>query len=99
MIAVDWTMVLLGGAVGAVVGAFFFVGLAIGMRRALRSENSVALLMLSSVVRILTLLGIGWIVLGQGGPWAGAGFAVAFLISRRIATTIARVGIPEGGTS
>jgi uncharacterized membrane protein len=99
MIAVDWTMILLGGATGIVVGSLFFAGLAMGMRRALHSDNAAALLLLSAAVRIATLLGIGWIVLQQGGTWAGLGFALAFFVTRMIATTYARIGIPARSAS
>jgi F1F0 ATPase subunit 2 len=99
MIALDWPMMLLGGAAGVVVGSLFFVGLAIGMRRALHSDNPAVLLTLSAVLRIITLLGFGWTVLQQGGAWAGLGFALAFFVTRLIATTWARIGIPAGRAS
>ncbi len=96
MSAVDWPSVVFGGAVGAVMGALFFVGLAVGMRWALRSETPVKLLSLSAALRIAALLGIGWLVVGQGGPWAAIGYALAFFVVRLIATTFARVGVPAG---
>nr|WP_309503847.1 ATP synthase subunit AtpR [uncultured Roseovarius sp.] len=99
MIVVDWTEFLFGGTIGLVMGALFFIGLAVGVRYALRSENSIMLLSLSAVIRIAALLGVGWIVLALGGSWAGAGYAVAFLLARFIATTFARVGVPARGAS
>lgn len=98
MIAVDWTAVTLGGAVGTVLGVFFFVGLAVGMRYALRSGSPVTVLSLSAGVRIGALLGVGWLVLGQGGPWAGLGYALAFFATRLIATISARISMPAVGT-
>ncbi len=96
MINVDWNAVMLGIAVGAVAGGAYFMGLAFGMQRALRTRNPIGILTLSAAVRITTLLGVGWIVLGQGGPWAGLGFGAAFFITRFIVTTFARVSIPVG---
>ncbi|SFO18433.1 hypothetical protein SAMN04487859_11852 [Roseovarius lutimaris] len=99
MIAIDWTALVLGGASGLVMGGLFFVGLALGMRLALRSVSPVKLLTLSATLRIAALLGVGWVVIGQGGPWAALGYAIAFLMVRIIATTIARVGAPAGRAS
>jgi hypothetical protein len=99
MIAVDWHMALLGGVVGIVISAVFFIGLAAGMRYALGRENPVAVLSMSAVVRIFILLGVVWLLVQHGGPWAGCGFAVAFFVTRFIATTFARMGIPAGDAS
>ncbi|MCO4847165.1 MAG: ATP synthase subunit AtpR [Yoonia sp.] len=96
MITVDWPTVMLGGAVGFAMGTVFFVGLAIGIRLALQSESPVKILSLSAVLRIAALLGVGWIVQGQGGPWAVAGYAFAVFVVRLIATTYARVSAPVG---
>lgn len=93
---VDWQAVILGGGVGSVMGALYFVGLAVGMRWALRSEVPVKLLSLSAALRISALLGIGWLVVGQGGPWAGLGYGLTFLAVRFISTAIARLGTPAG---
>lgn len=99
MMSVDWTATLLGGAAGLMMGALYFAGLAVGMRRALRSANPVGLLSLSAALRIAALLAVGWTVVGQGGPWAGLGYGIAFLITRLIATTFARAGVPAKGAS
>jgi len=99
MIVIDWSALVLGGASGIVMGAFYFIGLALGMRLALRSVSPVKLLTLSATLRIAALLGVGWVVIGQGGPWAALGYAIAFLAVRIIATTIARVGAPAGRAS
>ncbi len=42
MIAIDWTALLMGAAAGFVLSALFFVGLAFGMRQALRRESPVS---------------------------------------------------------
>ncbi|MBW4964178.1 ATP synthase subunit I [Sulfitobacter sp. CW3] len=99
MIAIDWTALLMGAAAGFVLSALFFVGLAFGMRQALRRESPVVLLTVSAVIRIAALLGVGWVVLGQGGTWAFLGYALAFLLTRIIATTFARIGLPARGAS
>jgi hypothetical protein len=99
MTAIDWNAVLIGAAIGLGMSTFFFAGLAIGMRQALRRENPVVVLVLSGVIRIVALLGVGWLVLGQVGPWAALGYAVAFLVTRLVATTFARIGLPARGTS
>jgi hypothetical protein len=99
MINVDWTAVMLGLAVGTVIGAVFFTGLAFGMRLALRTQNPIGVLTFSAVLRIAALLGIGWIVVAQGGPWAAIGYGIAFFVVRFIATAFARIGAPAGGVS
>ncbi|MEB8386512.1 ATP synthase subunit AtpR [Rhodobacteraceae bacterium KMM 6894] len=99
MISVDWTAVLMGLAVGVVMGGLYFVGLAVGMRRALHSAKPVMLLSLSAALRMLALLGVGWIVAGQGGPWAAVGYAAAFVVSRFVATTWARSSATPRGAS
>lgn len=97
MMVVDWTALLLGLAAGAVMGAVFFLGLALGMRLALRSRNTIGLLSLSAVLRIAALLLAGWLIVAHGGPWAFAGYGLAFLAARFIATTLARVDAPAEG--
>tara|TARA_R110002020_G_scaffold192228_1_gene392251 strand:- start:4902 stop:5201 length:300 start_codon:yes stop_codon:yes gene_type:complete len=90
MIEVEWSAALLGFGIGTVMGIVFFVGLAIGIQRALRTKTPVGILALSAVVRLAAFLGIGWVVVSQGGPWAGLGYGIAFLAVRFAATTLAR---------
>lgn len=90
MIVVDWTAVILGLGVGTVMGIVFFVGLAVGIRRALRTKNHIGILALSAAIRLAAFLGIGWVVVSQAGPWAGLGYGTAFLVVRFAATTLAR---------
>ena len=91
MMAFDWNAVIFGLASGAVVSALFFAGLAFGMRMALRSARPIAVLVLSGALRIVALLGAGWFVVGQGGPWSLLGYAAAFFTTRFITTTIANI--------
>lgn len=97
MIAFDWTAVMLGLAVGIVMSTVFFAGLAVGMRHALRRASPVKLLTLSAALRITALLGVGWVVAGQGGPWAAVGYAVAFVVARLVVTTFARTDATTQG--
>lgn len=89
MIDIDWSALLLGLTVGAAVSALFFAGLAYGMRIAFGTGRPVAVLLLSSALRIALLLVAGWFV-AQSGPWALGGFALSFLLVRFIAITFAR---------
>ena len=99
MIQIDWNFVVLGLVLGTIAGALFFAGLGLGLRLALRSGQPVRVLMLSATLRIAALLGVGWLVVSQGGPWAFAGFALSFLVVRTIATMVARADMPTGGAS
>jgi hypothetical protein len=94
MIAIDWSTVIAGAALGSVAAALYFAGLAFGMRFALRRANPVMLLTLSAVIRIVLLLAVAWGLAVQGGPWVAAGFAVAFLIVRMVVTRLVGVRMP-----
>jgi len=96
MMTFDWSAVGLGFVIGAITSAVFFVGLALGMRMALRSSRPVGVLMLSAVLRILTVLGIGWLVLEQAGAWSLLGYGGAFVSVRILATTLASIRTPTG---
>ncbi len=93
MIAIDWSVFGLGAIAGAAVGAAFFGGLALGMRLALRSAKPAPILLLSSVLRIAVLLGIGWLI-AQRSPTALVGFALSFVAARFVAIAVAR--LPAG---
>ncbi|PFG10328.1 ATP synthase subunit I [Marinobacter sp. LV10MA510-1] len=101
---VDWSAVLLGLTVGVAVSSVFFVGLAWGMKRALRSRQPEALLLLSATVRIIMLLGVGfWLATSSATAWPMAGFALAFLLVRMVVVLWVRnretITLPEqGGT-
>ncbi len=97
MMSFDWSAVVLGLAIGTATGVVFFAGLGLGMRMALRAAKPVAVLVLSAALRISALLGIGWFVVGQGGPWSLLGYAAAFIIVRFITTTVASVSTRSGG--
>lgn len=92
MIPFDWTHLLIGSAVGAGISALYFAGLAYGMRIALRTMNPVRILSVSAAIRMVMLLGAGWLVTSLGGPWAFIGYGGAFFAARFIATTFARTG-------
>ena len=95
MIAFDWTHLVIGLAVGAGISALYFAGLAYGMRFALRTGAPQRVLFISAAARMAILLGMGWVVTLQYGPWAFVGYGAAFFVVRFIATTVARVGAPS----
>ena len=91
VVQMDWNAMLLGLAVGVPVSVLFFVGLAWGMRLALRSQRSGSLLLLSAVCRIAMLLAIGfWITTSSPNAWPLAGYALAFFLVRMVAIFRAR---------
>ena len=91
VVQMDWNAMLLGLAVGVPISGLFFVGLAWGMRLALRSRRSGSLLLLSAACRIAMLLGIGfWIATSSTNAWPLAGYAAAFFLVRLAAVFRAR---------
>jgi F1F0 ATPase subunit 2 len=92
MIPFDTNTALMGLVIGAMVSGLFFAGLGLGMRMALRAKSPVPILVLSAVIRMALLLGVGWGVASMGGAWALAAYAAAFIIVRTAATSIARLG-------
>ncbi|WP_296424502.1 ATP synthase subunit AtpR [Yoonia sp.] len=98
MMSVDWNAVMLGLGIGAVVSAAFFKGLALGMRLALGAAQPMGVLLVSAGLRIMALLGVGWAIVWQAGPWALVAYGTAFFIIRLVATTFVRAGLGAGGT-
>ncbi|EKE72589.1 MULTISPECIES: ATP synthase subunit I [Roseobacteraceae] len=98
-VSVDWMALLIGLASGAVMSAVFFAGLAYGMRRALKATRPVPVLILSAVLRMVLLLGAGWVVVTLAGVWAFAGFALAFVILRFLAIRLDLFTPGSGATS
>ena len=98
-VSVDWMALLIGLASGAVMSAVFFAGLAYGMRRALKATRRVPVLILSAVLRMVLLLGAGWVVVTMAGVWAFAGFALAFVILRFLAIRLDLFTPGSGATS
>ena len=80
---VDWGAVLLGFSVGVPLSLLFFLGLAWGMRLALRSRQAGVLLLLSAACRIALLLAVGfWVATSGDNAWPLAGYALAFFLVR-----------------
>ncbi len=96
-VAIDWVALASGLAVGTVVSAVFFAGLALGMRIALRAGRPAAILLLSAGLRIALLLGTGWLV-AQAGTSAFCGYAASFLLVRQLAINLARPRPIQGGS-
>jgi len=96
MMIVDWPDALMGFGAGVTVSVLYFAGLAVSVRVALRSSRPAAVLLPSAVVRIGLLLAVGWLVTdGATLVWAFAGYGVAFLLVRFLATLLARQPRPE----
>lgn len=95
MMAFHWTVLGFGAVVGILACGAFFGGLALGMRQALRMARPLPVLMASAALRIAALLGLVWWVAGQG-PWALAGFALAFVVMRFFILTVARIPASKG---
>ena len=92
---VDWSAIVLGFAVGVPTSALFFAGLAWGMARALRSDRPEGLLLLSAVLRMAVLLGVGFLLAANSETaWPMAGYALAFFLVRLVAIVWARAGKP-----
>lgn len=99
MIPFEWSQILIGMGVGAAISTLYFAGLAYGMRTALRTLSPIRILSMSAALRMAMLLGAGWIVTSQSGPWAFVGYGAAFFILRFVATTWARIGAKTEGSS
>ena len=98
MMAFDGTILGFGALFGALAGGAFFAGLALGMRLALRALRPMPVLLVSAALRIAALLGLSWWIAGHG-PWALAGFALAFLVVRFCILAVARPPAPKGAAS
>lgn len=95
MIDWNWASFLTGFASGAAVGVLYFAGLAMSVRLALRAARPTGLLLISSALRIATVMGFGWLA-AQAGLATLGGFALAFMLARIAAITLAR---PESGAA
>lgn len=95
MIEINTSAVVLGAAVGLPMAVLFFWGLNWGMRQALASTNPGSILMLSFMLRMLALLGVGLALTRLSGTlWALAGYMLAFLGVRIVAVVRAKIS-PE----
>ncbi|MHA1547084.1 MAG: N-ATPase subunit AtpR [Alphaproteobacteria bacterium] len=93
-------MELFDFAIGAVLGiaasGIFFAALALSVRLAARSAKPGAVILGSAVLRITLLLAAGWGA-ADFGLWSGIGFAVAFVLVRYVAISLARSGPMQEG--
>lgn len=92
----DWSATLIGFGVGVATSVLFFAGLMLGIRMALQVAHPTSVLLPSAALRIAILIGVGWVITGQGTDgWALAGYVVAFFLVRFAAIRVARVS--QGG--
>ncbi len=86
---IEWNSFWIGLLTGTLGSTLYFAGLAMGMRLALQRDKPAGLLFISAAVRIALLLWLGSWVASKG---AGAllGFALAFLVTRLVITTLVR---------
>lgn len=97
MIEFDGQAMLLGLLLGLPVSAFFFAGLAWGMRRALRARHPAPLLLLSFLLRAGVLLGAGLWLTGVAQPLSALpAYMLAFLLVRTAALRWARRQVGAG---
>lgn len=90
MSGIDWTAFAMGALAGITTGALFFAGLALGLRLAMRRARPMVILAVSSLLRISTLLTVGWLVAKTGGTAALIGFGLAFFAARFSAIALAQ---------
>ncbi|AMN47998.1 hypothetical protein ACG33_12995 [Steroidobacter denitrificans] len=90
MTSIDWSAIGLGIVAGAVGGALFFTGLALGLHQALRSTRPGVVLLVSAVLRIAAMAALGWLVVVRAGTVALLTFSLAFLVMRILAVALRR---------
>lgn len=96
MITVDWLGLLLGLLLGLVVSSVFFIGLAWGMRVALASNSPNRKLLLSFILRLGLLLGVGFgLATVTSTLWPLLGYALAYFMVRFIAVRRAKMEISD----
>lgn len=82
-----------GFAVGLVVSVLFFIGLALGMRKALSTDSPAIWLLVSFLIRSSLLLAVAIYLTRVGEPLITlAGFVLAFFLVRLIAVRWAKAG-------
>lgn len=96
--AFDFRAVLPGLALGLVLGllasGLFFSGLAVGIRRALRSPRPMWILLFSFVCRVAMLVGLAlWLIRVAHPLWSPAAYMLAFFIVRMLVLRRARSGV------
>lgn len=89
MIELNWMLLGLGIAGGAVAAGIFLAGLAAGIRFALKGGRPAPVLAISAALRIVALLALGWWVASLGVS-ALVGFALGFLIMRLVVVSVVR---------
>lgn len=86
----------IGTVFGIAASGVFFAALALSVRIVARSAKPGVVILGSAVLRIAILLAAGWGA-ADFGLWSGIGFAVAFVLVKHVAISLARSGpIREG---
>ena len=92
MIEINSSAIVLGFLVGLPVSVLFFWGLNWGMRLALASTHPGRLLLLSFIVRLVVLLGVGFALTTLSQTlWSLAGYMLAFFLARIFAVLRAQI--------
>src|SRR5690554_4447607 len=85
-----------GFAVGLVVSILFFVGLALGMRKALSSNTPAIWLLLSFLIRSALLIAVSMYLIRIDEQLITlTGFVLAFILVRIIAVRFAKIGLKK----
>lgn len=83
MSTLDWPALLLGMLLGLAISSLFFWGLNVGIRRALGAQHSAGTLLVSFLLRMALLLGIGFALAALSASlWPLMGYVLAFFVVR-----------------
>lgn len=83
MSTLDWPALLLGMLLGLGISGLFFWGLSVGIRRALGAQHPAGTLLVSFLLRMTLLLGIGFALAALSASlWPLIGYVLAFFVVR-----------------
>ncbi|MGO5000372.1 N-ATPase subunit AtpR [Oceanisphaera sp. W20_SRM_FM3] len=92
MSSLDWPALLLGLLLGLAINSLFFWGLNFGIQRALDAQNPAGILLVSFLLRMALLLGIGFALAALSASlWPLIGYVLTFFVVRWQAIRRARV--------
>ena len=94
MSTLDWPALLLGLLLGLAISSLFFWGLNVGIQRALGAQHPAGTLLVSFLLRMALLLGIGFALAAfSASLWPLLGYVLAFFVVRWRAIRRARRAI------